>query len=86
MFEARLQALYASLATHVEAWVLEEPVELLAAGEWGVSFEAAADNLYEASISIFPGELAELESLGRALESQRRAWTLLHELVVPQPQ
>lgn len=38
-FERRMQALLASMATHVEAWALEEPRELLDAGEWGVAFD-----------------------------------------------
>src|SRR5918997_1688834 len=63
-FESRVQALLASLATHVEAWALEEPRALLDAGEWGMAFEALRYNLYEKDIPVFPGEVAEIESLG----------------------
>lgn len=80
LFESRMQALLASLATHVEAWALEEPRELLDAGEWGVAFEALCDNLYEKDIPVFPGEVAEIESLGEGMNIQRRAWRLVHEL------
>jgi hypothetical protein len=59
-----VQALLASLATHVEAWALEEPRALLDAGEWGMAFEALRYNLYEKDIPVFPGEVAEIESLG----------------------
>ena len=33
MFELRLRSLMASLAVHIEAWALEEPVALLDAGD-----------------------------------------------------
>ena len=82
LFESRMQALLASLATHVDAWALEEPRELLDAGEWGVAFEALCDNLYEKAIPVFPGEVAEIESLGEGMKIQRRAWRLMHELRV----
>lgn len=77
-----MRALLASLAVHVEDWALEEPRSLVEAGEWGVGFETLCDNLYEAEIPLFPGEVAEIESLGKALDSQRRAWRLVRELVV----
>ncbi|MGB6056898.1 MAG: MafI family immunity protein [Microthrixaceae bacterium] len=82
MLELRLRALLASLAVHVEAWVVEEPTALLDAGEWGVAFESLCDNLYDGEISVFPGEVAEIESLGTELGSTRRAWRLVRELVI----
>lgn len=83
MFEVRLRALLASLNVHVDARALEEPIELLDAGESGVAFESLCDNLYDGEVAVFPGELAEIESLGAALQSPRRAWRLMHELVYP---
>ncbi len=83
MFELRLRALLASLAVHVEAWVLEEPTALLDAGEWGIAFESLCDNLYDGELAVFPGEVAEIESLGEEFGSERRAWRLIHELRTP---
>lgn len=85
MFELRLRALLASLAVHVEAWVLEGPMELLEAGEWGVAFESLCDNIYDGEIAVFPGEVAEVESLGADMNSRRRAWRLIRELMVGAP-
>jgi hypothetical protein len=82
MLEVRLRSLLASLAVHVEAWVLEEPTALLDAGEWGVAFEALCDNIYDGELAVFPGEVAEIESLGASLGSTRRAWRLIRELMV----
>jgi hypothetical protein len=85
-FQLQLRSLLASLAVHVEAWALEEPTELLDAGEWGVSFEALCDALYEAELGVFAGEVCEIESLGEQLGSERRAWRLVHELTIdPDP-
>lgn len=81
-FESRMRALVASLATHVEAWLVEEPESLLDAGEWGVAFEALCDNLYDQTVPVFPGEVAEIESLGEGMKIQRRAWRLVRELMV----
>lgn len=83
MFELRLRSLLASLAVHVEAWALEEPLALVDAGEWGLAFEALCDNIYDGELAVFPGEVAEIESLGEEMGSPRRAWRLVHELVVP---
>ena len=82
MIEVRLRSLLASLAVHVEAWALEEPTALLDAGEWGVAFEALCDNLYDGELAVFPGEVTEIESIGTALGSTRRAWRLVRELVI----
>lgn len=81
-FQLQLRSLLASLAVHVEAWTLEEPRELLNAGEWGLSFEAVCDGLYEVDEGVFPGEVCEIESLGEQLRSERRAWRLMHELQI----
>ncbi|GGF42664.1 hypothetical protein GCM10011519_15690 [Marmoricola endophyticus] len=78
---ARCQALFASLGTHVEPWVLEEPEALWGAGEWGLAFEEACDNIYESDTRVFPAEVAEIESLGEALHSTRRSWRRVRELV-----
>jgi hypothetical protein len=83
MFELRLRALLASLAVHVEASAIEEPTALLDAGEWGIAFDALCDNLYDGELAVFPGEVAEVESLGAALNSKRRAWRLIRELMEP---
>ena len=83
MFELRLRSLIASLAVHVEAWALEEPMALLDASEWGVAFEALCDNIYDGEVAVFPGEVVEIEALGKELGTTRRAWRLVHELVVP---
>lgn len=83
MFEVRLRSLMASLAVHMEAWALEEPVALLDAGEWGIAFEALCDNIYDGELAVLPGEVTEIEALGKELGSSRRAWRLVHELVVP---
>ena len=82
MFELRMRALLASLSVHVEAWVVEEPAALLDAGEWGVAFEALCDGIDDGDIAVFPGEVAEIESLGRHLGSPRRAWRLVRELQI----
>lgn len=82
MFEIRLRSLLGSLAVHVEAWAIEEPRALLDAGEWGVAFESLCENLYDGELAVLPGEVAEIESLGAALGSTRRAWRLIRELVV----
>ena len=80
--ESRMHALIASLATHVEAWVVEEPASLVDAGEWGVAFETLCDNIYEREVAVFPGEVAEIESLGEGMKVQRKAWRLVRELTV----
>lgn len=80
--EVQIRSLLASLAVHVEAWVLEEPTALLDASEWGLAFESVCDNLYDAEIGVFPGEVAEIESIGRQLGSTRKAWRLVRELQI----
>lgn len=85
MIEVRLRALLASLAVHTEAWALEEPSDLLDHNEFGLAFETLCDNIYENDLSVFPGEVAEIESLGRLLGSGRRAWTLIRELMSGDP-
>lgn len=82
MIELQLRALLASLAVHAMAWMLEEPTNLLDAGEPVVAFEALVDNLYEGEATLFRGEVAEIEFLGGYLKSERRAWRLVHELEV----
>jgi hypothetical protein len=85
MLELRLRALLASLGVHIEAWALEEPYDLIDHNEFGVAFDSLCDNIYEADIAVFPGEVAEIESLGRLLGSDRKAWTLVRELMVGEP-
>ncbi len=82
MLELRLRSLIASLAVRTEAWVLDEPVALLDAGEWGLAFEALCDNVYDAEMKVFPGEVVEIESIGAQLGSTRRSWRLVRELLV----
>jgi hypothetical protein len=50
--------------------------------ELGVAFETSCDNICDADLAVFPGEVAEIESLGRFLGSDRKAWTLVRELMV----
>ena len=80
MIEIRLRALFASLAVHAEAWIIEEPTRLLDAGESLVAFGMLVDNLYDAEEPLFRGEVAEIEALGDLLNCERRAWRLVHEL------
>jgi len=47
-----------------------------------VAFEALCDNLYEKEVPVFPGEVAEIESLGEGMNIHRQAWRLMHELRV----
>ena len=85
MIEVRLQALFASLAVHSEAWILELPQSLLENGEPVIALEVLADNLYDAEEPLFRGEICEIEFLGEYLKSERKAWRLVHELEVKEP-
>ena len=82
MVEVQLRSLMASLGVHVEAWALEEAADLLNAGEPGLAFETVCDCIYDGEIRVFPGEVAEIESIGRQLGSARRAWQLIRELQI----
>ena len=82
MIDVQLRSLMASLAIHVEAWALEEATELLDAGEPGLAFDTVCDCIYDGEIGVFPGEVVEIESIGRQLGSARRAWQLIRELQI----
>lgn len=82
ILELRIRALVTSLAVRVAASILDEPVALLDAGEWGVAFEALCDNLYEEQAPVFGGAVAEIEAIGAELESTRRSWRLVRELTI----
>lgn len=82
MIDSQLRSLMASLAVHVEAWVLDEAADLLAAGEVSLAFDTLCDCIYDGGIGVFPREVAEIESIGRQLESTRRAWRLVRELQI----
>ena len=47
-----------------------------------MAFEALCDNLYENAVPVFPGEVAEIESLGEGMDINLRAWRLMLELRV----
>lgn len=46
-----------------------------------MAFETLCDNISNADLAVFPGEVAEIESLGRWLGSERKASTLVRELM-----
>ena len=81
--ETRLRSLMASLSVHVEAWMIEEPTNLLDAGQPVVAFETLVENLYDGEAGLYPGEIVEIQSIGADLNSARRALGLIHELVRP---